>query len=219
MKGEDLGMDESVLDRIRQTLEKHKIKETKKNHPHLYWAAIMFFIILIGTGGMSPKGEDILAQLFGTMPEKLEQKDSSVIDKGAERLGVSEVKEKPTSVRLEKEKIKLLIESWRRSWENKRSDDYIAHYHQAFQSNGKDLIAWKRYKKKLNNRYRYISVKILDLKVNVEDSKAWAYFTQKYHSNSYRDYEYKLMEFKKEGHSWKIFREGSFNKKPYGWPM
>jgi hypothetical protein len=168
---------------------------------------------------MSPKGGDILAQTFGTMPEKPVQKDSSVIVKEAERFGVAEAKKKPTSVQLEKEKIKLLVGSWHGSWESKRSDDYIAHYHQAFQSNGKDLTAWKRYKKKLNNRYRNISAKISDLKENVEDSKAWAYFTQKYHSNSCRDYEYKLMEFKKEGHSWKIFRERSFNKKPYSWPM
>jgi hypothetical protein len=83
MKGDDLGMDESALDRIRQSLQEPKIKETKKKSPRRYWAAIMFFIILIGAGGMSPKGGDILAQMFGTMPEKPVQKDSSVIVKEA----------------------------------------------------------------------------------------------------------------------------------------
>jgi hypothetical protein len=92
MKGDDLGMDESALDRIRQSLQEPKIKETKKKSPRRYWAAIMFFIILIGAGGMSPKGGDILAQTFGTMPEKPVQKDSSVIVKEAERLGVAEAK-------------------------------------------------------------------------------------------------------------------------------
>ncbi len=67
-------------------------------------------------------------------------------------------------------------------------------------------------KKKLNNRYRNISVKISDLKVKVEDKKAWAYFTQQYRSDSFLAHGYKLIEFQKEGHSWKIFRERSFAK-------
>jgi hypothetical protein len=44
MKGDDLGMDESALDRIRQSLQEPKIKETKKKSPRRYWAAIMFFM-------------------------------------------------------------------------------------------------------------------------------------------------------------------------------
>ena len=103
-------------------------------------------------------------------------------------------------------------------WHIPRLDEYIAHYHPAFENDGKDLDAWKHYKKTLNNRYRNISIKISNLEVNVEDSKARAYFRQRYRSDSYQDDEYKLIEFRKEGHSWKIFRERSFAKEPDKWP-
>jgi hypothetical protein len=131
----------------------------------------------------------------------------------AEGYSVSPAEAKPSSVRLEEEKIKLLVESWRRAWESKRLDDYIGHYHLDFEKGDKDLTAWKRYKKKLNNRYRNILVIISDLKVNVEDRKAWAYFTQQYRSDSFLNHGYKLIEFQREGQSWKIYRERSFNKK------
>jgi hypothetical protein len=150
--------------------------------------------------------------------EKDDPVSKLVIVKEAEGYSVSEAEAKPSFVRLEEEKIKLLVESWRRAWESKRLDDYITHYHQDFEKGGKDLTAWKRYKKKLNIRYRKISVKISDLKVNVKDRKAWAYFMQQYRSDSFLYHGYKLIEFQKEGHSWKIFRERSFAKKLDKWP-
>lgn len=94
----------------------------------------------------------------------------------------------------------------------------IAHYHLGFKNKGKDLIAWRRYKKELNDRYRYISVNVWDLKVKVEGRMGWAYFRQRYRSDSLLSYGYKLVEFRKEGDSWKIFRERSFVKKPGEWP-
>jgi ketosteroid isomerase-like protein len=111
-----------------------------------------------------------------------------------------------------------LVESWRRAWESKNFDAYIAHYHPGFKNKGKDLNAWKHYKKKLNERHRHISVKISDLKVRIDGNTAWAYFIQRFSSDAFRAKGYKLIEFRKEGDSWKIYRERSFAKKPGQWP-
>jgi Flp pilus assembly protein TadD/ketosteroid isomerase-like protein len=121
-----------------------------------------------------------------------------------------------SSLQTEEDRIVSLVESWRMAWESKTLDEYIAHYHPAFEKDGKDLNAWKHYKKKLNKRYRHISVKISKLKVIIERDKdtAWAYFIQRYRSETFRFEGYKLVEFRKEGDSWKIFRERSFEKKP-----
>jgi Flp pilus assembly protein TadD/ketosteroid isomerase-like protein len=121
-----------------------------------------------------------------------------------------------SSLQTEEDRIVSLVESWRMAWESKTLDEYIAHYHPTFEKDGKDLNAWKHYKEKLNKRYRHISVKISKLRVIIERDKdtAWAYFIQRYRSETFRFEGYKLVEFRKEGDSWKIFRERSFEKKP-----
>lgn len=152
------------------------------------------------------------------LPEQDEELSKPVTIREGEKLRIAQAKAKFPSVGTEVSRIISLVESWRRAWENKRLNDYTAYYHPAFKSEGKDLTAWKRYKGKLNNRYRRIIVKISGLKAKVEDKKAWAYFRQRYRADSYHDDGYKLIEFKRKGGSWKIFRERWFAERPDSWP-
>ena len=136
-----------------------------------------------------------------------------------EKPGVVLAKAKPEPVAQDKTRIAALVESWRKAWEGKKLNAYIDHYHPAFKSDGKNRSAWKSYKGRLNKNYRWISVKISDLKVKqVDSSKAFAYFKQNYSSNTFRSERYKRLEFRKKGTSWKIFREMSFPTKLAGWP-
>ncbi|MBU0986266.1 MAG: L,D-transpeptidase, partial [Proteobacteria bacterium] len=113
----------------------------------------------------------------------------------------------------EETRIASLVESWRKAWEGKQLDAYVAHYHPAFKSDGKDLATWKRYKKRLNKQYRRISVTVSGLKVKVDSSKARAYFKQHYRSDALSSERYKRLEFIKKGDSWKIIREETFRSK------
>lgn len=149
----------------------------------------------------------------GFFPEEENKSLNPVNVKEGVRLGAVEAKEEAASIRTEETQIISLVESWRSAWKGKRLDDYIAHYHPAFKSNGKDLAAWKRHKEKLNDRYRFILVKVWDLNIKVESRKAWANFIQGYHCDVFSEYGYKLIEFRKKGDSWKIYREKSFGKK------
>ena len=127
-------------------------------------------------------------------------------------------KVKPKPKQSEAQKITSLVESWRRAWEGEKLNKYITHYHPTFKSNGKNLVAWKRYKKRLNRRNRHISVKISGIKVRVEGRKAKVYFKQTYRSDTFYSKGYKILEFRKKGISWKIFREKAIAQKPSGWP-
>ena len=136
-----------------------------------------------------------------------------------EKPGVVRAKAKPGPVSQDKTRIASLVESWRKAWEGKKLNAYIAHYHPAFKSGGKNRSAWKSYKNGLNKRYKRISVKVSGLKVKqVDSSKAFAYFKQNYSSKTFRSERYKRLEFRKKGLSWKIFREQSFSTKLAGWP-
>lgn len=136
-----------------------------------------------------------------------------------EKPKVVRAKAKPGPVSQDKTRIASLVESWRKAWEGKKLKAYIAHYHPAFKSGGKNRSAWKSYKGRLNKNYRWISIKISGLKVKqVDNRKAFAYFKQSYRSDTFRSDRYKRLEFRKKEGSWKIFRERSFPKKLAGWP-
>ena len=54
----------------------------------------------------------------------------------------------------------------RRAKGRKRLSAYIAHYHPGFVGNGKTLPEWKRYKNRLNKKYKKISVTVSNLKTS-----------------------------------------------------
>lgn len=131
---------------------------------------------------------------------------------------VAKAKPRTPPVSTTDKQIIALVGSWRSAWEKERLNDFISHYHPAFMNKGKNLSAWKAYKGRLNRRYKRISVEITDLKVKMNGGKAYAYFKQRYRTESYDAEGYKRLEFKKKGKSWKIFREQSYPARPSGWP-
>jgi murein L,D-transpeptidase YafK len=50
------------------------------------------------------------------------------------------------------------LQAWKKSWENKDINAYINFYSPDFSQKGMGLSAYKRYKKRLNNKYKFISV-------------------------------------------------------------
>lgn len=115
-------------------------------------------------------------------------------------------------------RIKSTVESWRRAWENKQLNEYIAHYHPSFVSDGKDRNAWKQYKGRLNDRYRRISVQVSNLTVKVQGNEAEIYFKQRYRSDAYKSDGFKRIDLRKKDGAWKIYRERAYAHKPSGWP-
>ena len=115
--------------------------------------------------------------------------------------------------------IMALLEFWRKAWANKQIDDYITCYHQAFNSEDKDLAAWKQHKQKIFKNLRRIAVEWSNLKVKVENLDARVYFRQRYIADFYHDDGYKVMELKNVNGSWRITGEKWFAEKPNIWPL
>lgn len=114
--------------------------------------------------------------------------------------------------------ILALIEFWRKAWENKQLEDYIACYDAAFQSEDKDLAAWKLHKQKIFKSYRRIMVELSAIEVKAEDNNVRAYFRQKYSADYYHDDGYKIIELKNVNGRWKISAELWYAEKPAIWP-
>jgi len=105
------------------------------------------------------------------------------------------------------EQIKTIIESWRKAWEEKRLDDYIAFYHPDFEGKKKNRATWKKYKQILNRRNKRIRVKVSDIKLHFAKSRIYVLFRQDYRSDSFKGDGFKLLELKTDKDSWKIYRE------------
>ena len=136
----------------------------------------------------------------------------------SEKKPVPTVAKKAPTATGEKQVIAALVRTWEAAWENKRLEAYIAHYHPGFIGNGKNLQEWKRYKRRLNGKYKKISVTVSDLKTRTTGNQSRAWFKQKYRSDAFKSDGYKVLEFRKKDNKWKIFREKSFSSKPKNWP-
>lgn|GEM_PF-764247 len=124
----------------------------------------------------------------------------------------------PRPAKPKKDDIAQLVQSWKKAWEGKRLQTYIAHYHPDFIGNGRNLQEWKQHKKRLNGKYKRISVTVSELKTRISGGTSRAWFKQKYRSDAFKSDGYKILEFRKKGGRWKIYREKSFKNKPKSWP-
>jgi len=146
-----------------------------------------------------------------------EKREKIVVAKAAASSGIS-TKAAKVAPKSKNKRLVSTVESWRKAWQGKRLNAYVAHYHPSFKNKGRNLSAWKAYKGKLNSRNRKISVRISNLRIQVRNPKAKAFFRQYYRSDTFRSSSYKILEFRKSDGNWKIFRENSYPRKPAGWP-
>jgi murein L,D-transpeptidase YafK len=121
--------------------------------------------------------------------------------------------EAPPENALEASTLTALVESWRTAWQDKRLDDYIAHYHPDFTAKGRNVAQWKAYKKILNQKNKQIRVDLSNIRVTVENEKAQVIFIQNYRSDTFKSRGYKMLVFKKLNNTWKIAAEEMMTKK------
>ncbi len=103
--------------------------------------------------------------------------------------------------------VKDFVEQWRKAWESKDLDAYMACYSHRFQSEKRDWKAWRSYKAGLNDRYRSIRVEVEKLEVTPHEGGVKASFVQRYRADGYQDVGRKVLELVQEDGRWKIIRE------------
>jgi succinoglycan biosynthesis transport protein ExoP len=103
--------------------------------------------------------------------------------------------------------IELLVEKWRRAWEEGDLQTYIGCYHPDFKSRGMNIQAWKEYKQDLFNRTPERDVKISDIKVELNGSRAVVTFKQSYQTKKYEGLGLKTFQLSNYQGNWAILEE------------
>ena len=107
-----------------------------------------------------------------------------------------------------KEEIARFVRTWRRAWEDKDLDAYMACYDSSFRSRGMNRSAWRRYKAGLNRKYGKLRVLVEGRKIRLTGpGRATVRFRQRYVADTYEDYGRKVLLLVKRGKRWKIRRE------------
>lgn len=78
--------------------------------------------------------------------------------------------------------LKAFFEKWIQSWESKKIDPYIDHYHSDFSANGMNRDQWKIFKNSLNERYLNIQIGPEDVHYYRHPKYSTITFTQNYRS-------------------------------------
>jgi len=111
----------------------------------------------------------------------------------------------PLPAEQDRTEIKGVITTWQQAWERKDLDRYMACYTDDFTVGGLTKKAWEERKRRLNERYTAITVKVTNLSVELlSPREALASFDQDYRADTYHDRGKKTMHLVKQGESWKI---------------
>jgi murein L,D-transpeptidase YafK len=93
-------------------------------------------------------------------------------------------------------KLRDFIESWRQAWASKDLKRYMTHYSPNFQSCWLDFKSWQEKKKKLNERYSAIKVKLGKVYLYRQNGLVTTIFTQNYQSDAYQASGIKILYLK-----------------------
>ncbi|MEN8720319.1 MAG: hypothetical protein ABF296_08670, partial [Oceanococcaceae bacterium] len=101
------------------------------------------------------------------------------------------------------------LQGWAQAWSDQDVARYLASYSNRFvPGNGVSLDTWKQQRRARLTAPTSININVLNPQVTVIDANtARVRFMQVYQSNSYADQVLKVMEFAREGRSWRITRE------------
>lgn len=118
------------------------------------------------------------------------------------------VDEKQLALKDNKKGIRILLNTWWKSWQTGNMDQYRTCYHNKFRSKNMNLDEWIDYKTKVKEKSTDINIIISNLKITVSDDRnAVVDFIQSYSSSIFKSKGKKTLELKKVGNDWKIYRE------------
>ena len=127
----------------------------------------------------------------------------------------------PVQLRAERDAFMAQLETWRRDWESRDTERYLAHYAKRFRSNGKNLDGWKAHKRRVNARKTWIKVALEEVSVfrdpGAKDLISVT-FNQAYRSSNLSQRTRKRQYWRLEGGRWKIVYEAPIRAPVLGLP-
>jgi tetratricopeptide (TPR) repeat protein len=108
--------------------------------------------------------------------------------------------------------VQASVQAWAKAWASKDVSNYLAAYGKEFDPPGKQArSAWEEERRKRISGKRSIAVKLENLVVTVEGTKAVAKFKQDYRADSLSVSSRKTLDLVKTGERWLIIRESTGN--------
>jgi murein L,D-transpeptidase YafK len=119
----------------------------------------------------------------------------------------------PQQVEKQQSSFNAMLNQWKKDWENRDHENYIAHYSDTDFKSGKfDYNSWSKHKQATNKSKSYIQVRIENLSIFSypgEENLVMMRFDQNYRSNNYNSQSRKTLFWKLDKNSnWKIIFEG-----------
>ncbi len=111
-----------------------------------------------------------------------------------------------------REELAQRVESWRRDWENRDIEQYLAHYAGRFSTGKHGLAQWSRQKRKVNTGKTWIRLELARVSIFAypgRDDLAVVTFDQNYASNNLVSQMRKRQYWIREDGVWRILHEGA----------
>jgi len=118
----------------------------------------------------------------------------------------------PGANRIMRQELMQRVENWRRDWENRDTEQYLAHYAAGFSTGKMGLAQWSRQKHKINAGKAWIRLKLDKVSIFLypgRDDLAVVTFDQDYASSNLINQMRKRQYWIREGGAWRILHEGS----------
>ncbi len=120
----------------------------------------------------------------------------------------------PGEVAILRDELAQYLENWRRDWESRNTDSYLAHYGQTFSGSGQNLAKWSQHKRQVNAAKSWIKVSVSNVGMFLypgRDDLVVINFDQDYSSNNLSNKMKKHQYWMKENKNgrWKIIHEGA----------
>jgi len=116
------------------------------------------------------------------------------------------------SIEAERASLAAAMESWRKDWESRDTERYLAHYSKRFAAPGQDLAAWSTHKRTVNAGRRWIKVgleRVSMIGYPRQHDFVVVTFDQDYRSDGLSNRMRKRQYWIKEEGQWKILYEGA----------
>lgn len=104
----------------------------------------------------------------------------------------------PAQAKFEQDRVLTWLENWRKTWESKNIEDYIRYYADDFQWLNMNRDKYRQYKASLNEKYKYISVRVKSPVVYRHKSEWVVRFIQDYESDQLTDLGEKYLYLKEQ---------------------
>jgi len=112
----------------------------------------------------------------------------------------------------ERKSLNAAIESWRKDWESRDVERYLAHYASDFKSDNQNLAQWKQRKRVVGQGKAWIKIginRVSMLRSPGNEGVVEVIFEQDYKSNNFNDTSRKRQYWIKENGTWRIAYEGA----------